>query len=373
MVDERAECALVEGWVRQAVRDAQVVDVHTHLFPAQHGELCLWGIDALLTYHYLVTQCLATLPASVMTPQRFFELGRSEQADLVWRRLFVESSPLSEACRGVLTTLQRLGLGAELAARDLPAIRAWFARQDPARHVERVFEMARVRYAVMTNIPTDAREVAAWALPDAPGPHARFKGAVRVDAILQGDWAALRAGMAAARPGAALPRAPYEAAVEGARNFLSDWCARIDAVYLMASTPAGFRYLPELKRAYRSDLVLEYQDALADEEVPEGARATELIDKVLIPVAHERRLALALKVGAKRGLNPELNRCGGGDGVETTNLDFIADLARMNPLLKLLVTVLSRDNQHELAVTASRFRNVHAYGVWWYCNSPSSE
>jgi hypothetical protein len=30
----------------------QVIDVHTHLFPPSHGDLMLWGIDALLTYHY---------------------------------------------------------------------------------------------------------------------------------------------------------------------------------------------------------------------------------------------------------------------------------------------------------------------------------
>jgi len=28
-------------------------------------------------------------------------------------------------------------------------------------------------------------------------------------------------------------------------------------------------------------------------------------------------------------------------------------------------------NQHELTVLAQKFRNLHVYGCWWYCNNPS--
>ncbi len=40
--------------VSEAVNAVQVVDVHTHIFPPSHGKLMLWGIDDLLTYHYLI-------------------------------------------------------------------------------------------------------------------------------------------------------------------------------------------------------------------------------------------------------------------------------------------------------------------------------
>ena len=93
----------------------------------------------------------------------------------VWQGLFVERSPISEACQGVVTTLHRLGasnvfvsdfiliwfgilpcsssffgsagnnrrLGLEklLAERDLTGIRAWFQKQplDPPRfHYKRL-------------------------------------------------------------------------------------------------------------------------------------------------------------------------------------------------------------------------------------------
>ncbi|CAE7336413.1 unnamed protein product [Symbiodinium sp. CCMP2456] len=115
--------------------------------PPSHGKLMLWGIDELLTYHYLVSEYFMVAPADV-THDSFFKLNKQGQADLVWKGLFIERSPISEACQGVITTLQRLGLGALLAKRDLPAIREWFAAQNLEEHVEKIFRLARVRYAV---------------------------------------------------------------------------------------------------------------------------------------------------------------------------------------------------------------------------------
>jgi hypothetical protein len=43
----------------------EVVDLHTHLFPPSHGQLMLWGIDELLTYHYLIAEYFQTAPRSV--------------------------------------------------------------------------------------------------------------------------------------------------------------------------------------------------------------------------------------------------------------------------------------------------------------------
>lgn len=38
---------------------------------------------------------------------------------------------------------------------------------------------------------------------------------------------------------------------------------------------------------------------------------------------------------------------------------------------QFLVTVLSDADQHELAVLASRFPNVHVWGSWWHAALPS--
>ncbi len=53
------------------------------------------------------------------------------------------------------------------------------------------------------------------------------------------------------------------------------------------------------------------------------------------------------------------------------DLSQLARMCQTNPNVKFLTTVLSRTNQHELCVLANKFRNLHVYGCWWYCNNPS--
>jgi hypothetical protein len=36
-----------------------------------------------------------------------------------------------------------------------------------------------------------------------------------------------------------------------------------------------------------------------------------------------------------------------------------------------LLTMLSRENQHELTVTARKFRNLMIFGCWWFLNNPT--
>ena len=91
---------LMRRAVDEIVARTPVTDLHTHLFPPPFGTLMSWGIDELLTYHYLIAECLR---ASNLSCDQFWSLGKKEQADRVWRELFLERSPVSEGCRGVLT------------------------------------------------------------------------------------------------------------------------------------------------------------------------------------------------------------------------------------------------------------------------------
>jgi len=55
--------------IKNCVNTTPAIDVHTHLFPSTHGEsLFLYGIDEMLTYHYLVAEYFQTAPLD-MTPQ----------------------------------------------------------------------------------------------------------------------------------------------------------------------------------------------------------------------------------------------------------------------------------------------------------------
>jgi len=348
-------------WIREAVETVPVVDVHTHLFPPSHNSLMRWGIDDLLTYHYLVSEMFVTCPPEELSPEEFFELSKRDQADQVWQRLFVNKSPLSEACRGVITTLRALGFHDGIRTKRLEEIRDYFFTTSAATFVETVFRLANVKYVVMTNIPFDPEEVAAWDNPDAHAFEDKFKAAIRVDQILLGDWKVIQES---------LENQGFAPTVFGAREFLRKWAVRTNAIYFMASTPAGFAYQ---RTASMSDvpplddkLPLASLDGLAS-----NIAACCLLDYVLLPVATELKLPLGLKLGAVRGLNPRLNACGGGDGVESSDLGFVSTLARDHPKLKILLTVLSRESQFELAVLASKFSNLHVYGCWWYCNNPS--
>src|SRR5207248_4150352 len=41
------------------------------------------------------------------------------------------------------------------------------------------------------------------------------------------------------------------------------------------------------------------------------------------------------------------------------------------PDVRFLVTILSRENQHELCVSARKFNNLMPFGCWWFLNNPS--
>src|SRR5438477_5978081 len=151
--------------VADAVQSCPIFDVHTHLFPPTFGELCLWGIDELVTYHYLVAELFRS---SSIAPAEFWNLPKRRQADLIWKALFVDNTPLSEATRGVATVMSALGL--DPAANDLNEARRFFASQNVCEHVERVLKIANVRDVVMTHDPFDPAEAAVWASAESSHP-----------------------------------------------------------------------------------------------------------------------------------------------------------------------------------------------------------
>src|SRR5439155_25333664 len=93
--------------IENIVMSTPVTDVHTHLYDPAFKELLLWGIDDLLVYHYLVAEAFRYLD---LLYDKFWSLSKTAQAVLIWDALFLQHSPVSEACRGVLTTLHLLGL-----------------------------------------------------------------------------------------------------------------------------------------------------------------------------------------------------------------------------------------------------------------------
>src|SRR5215467_9300201 len=125
------------------VNSTPVTDVHTHLFPPEFNEHCLFGIDELLTYHYLTAEMFRSAKIS---PDHFWQMSKTARADLVWQTLFVDNSPTSEAARGVITVLDAFGL--DTRAADLKEAREFFNSRNVSEHIEQVFDIARVSSVV---------------------------------------------------------------------------------------------------------------------------------------------------------------------------------------------------------------------------------
>jgi hypothetical protein len=74
-------------------------------------------------------------------------------------------------------------------------------------------------------------------------------------------------------------------------------------------------------------------------------------------------------IGVRRQVNPLLRLA--GDGVGRADLRALENLCREFPENRFLVSVLSRENQHELCVYARKFSNLMPFGCWWFLNNPS--
>ena len=130
-------------------------------------------MDELLTYHYLVAEVYRVVPATKLPYEQFWKMTKTQQADHIWKHLFIERSPISEACRGVLTSLQKLGLDTSQArsAADPQMVR----EQDPDEYIDKVMELSNVTSITMTNPVFDDNERKRWLANPEVGNDPRFK------------------------------------------------------------------------------------------------------------------------------------------------------------------------------------------------------
>ncbi len=293
-----------------------VFDLHTHLVAPCFGTLNLWGIDEILTYHYLIAEFLRVRPD--VSGDDFYSWSKSKQADEIWVALFVERTPVSEAQAGVVTIIHQLGFDPE--AVTLEELRAHFRGLTPEEQIDRVLQISGVSKVVMTNDPKDPVERAIWDGGYVADP--RFLTVLRLDQILatgndQGDRS-----------------------VEAIRSYLGVWIERMKPVYVAISLPETWTF----------------------------AEAT-LIREAVLPACREHDLPFAMMIGVRRGVNPSLR--GAGDGSGLADLTQLEMLIQEHPDNKFLVTTLAKENAHSLAVMARKFANLMPFGCWWFVNNPS--
>ena len=323
----------IAAQVEKIVGNVPITDIHTHLYDPAFGKLLLWGLDDLLVYHYLVAEGFRYFD---LTYEEFWALSKTDQASLIWDALFIKHSPISEACRGILTTLNALGL--DVKKRDLRLLRKWFATQKPAQYVTRCLKLANVKTICMTNSPFDDLERPVWEKGFARDE--RFMAALRIDALLL-SWP--EAARQLAGWGYDVTPNLSQKTFSEARRFLVEWSQKIQARYLMVSLPSDFLF-------------------------PANTDCNRLIEEVVLPHGREFNLPFAVMPGVRRSVNPQLKLA--GDGVGLSNLNSLSNLCARFPENKFLATVLARENQHELCVLARKFRNLHIFGCWWFMNVP---
>jgi hypothetical protein len=321
--------------VYQVVQSQEVTDIHTHLFSPPFGQLLLWGFDELITYHYLIAETFRKVDLSY---DKYWAMDKTEQADLIWRTLFIENSPISEACRGIVTTLNELGL--DVAGRDPQSYRDYFASMRVEDYIDQVFKLAKVREVVMTNDPFDPIERPVW-LSEMHG-DARFHAALRIDPLLNTYHEAACAQLTGF--GYNVDSTLSDTTLREIRRFLEDWIERMHPKYMAVSLPPDFQY-------------------------PEDSARGRIIEACILPVSREFNVPFALMIGVKRAVNPYLQLA--GDGMGKADLSSLENLCRENQDNKFLVTLLSRENQHELCVLGRKFRNLMIFGCWWFMNNPS--
>jgi hypothetical protein len=319
--------------LRREVRTMPVFDLHTHLFPAEFGSLCHYGMVPLLNYHYLVAEYFRVTDES---PDAYWSRGEVEQAERIWTALFVDRAPLSEATRGIVTTLHRLGLAPR--GQSFVALQQWWAEQTPAVHLTKVFKLAGVEQVGMTNQPFDKVERGVWERGVTIDP--RFAPCLRLDPLLL-EWPQVVPMMQ--RWGYAMTEKLTPKTIAEVRRFLREETARMQPLYLMVSLPPDFEY-------------------------PTPTPSTVLLEQAILPHCCEAGLAFAMMAGVKRGVNPALLMA--GDGVGMCDLAVYERLLRAHPENYFMMTALARENQHGLAVLARKFARLHLFGCWWFLNVP---
>jgi hypothetical protein len=314
--------------IEKVVATTLASDLHTHLFTPEFGpQIHLWGIDELVTYHYLVAEQFRFCS---LKPEQFWAMTKEQQADHIWKLLFVERAPLSEACRGVVNVLKAFGLNT--SAPDLKEAREFFRAQEPHRHIENVLKLAGLSEVVMTNDAFDPNEVAVW--EGGVARHPEYHAALRIDPLLNdpkvGEKIAADAGGGDV--------------VKAGRNFLDRWIERMKPLYMAVSLPPTFQY-------------------------PEDSMRGRLLRDVIFPTAKAHNIPFAMMIGVRKRVNPAL--VDAGDSLGHSDTSAVERICLENPDNRFLVTMLSRENQHELCVAARKFSNLMIFGCWWFLNNPS--
>ena len=314
----------LEAVLLESLRNVDIVDMHTHLFPPGFSRLYLSGFDELLTYHYLVAEFCRVSKAA---PEAFWHLEKDVQAEMIWNQLFHNNTPISEAAMGVLTVLKRLDIDPN---QGIQKIRKDFQKLKSAgeeEYLSKILKISNVKEIVMTNNPLDPVETPFWGKPECL-PNV-FRASLRLDDLL----APISRTISFNQKDFRLP--------EDSGPLIDECVNVMNPVYFALS----------LSDQFHSDEDLLYK-----------------IDRLVFPKAKEHKVPVCLMIGARRGVNKTHGAA--GDGAGKTDMRPMERICAKYADTDLLMTLLSRENQYELTVLARKFPRLVPFGAWWFLNNP---
>ena len=294
----------------QIINNIEVSDIHTHLFPQAHKKYFLSGLDELLNYHYLTTEFLSS---SGFDPKRFFSLKKRKRAELVWNFLFLNNSPVSEACRGILKIMKFLKIRNYENKNYKSVLKKFNSKK---YNTNEILKKLRIKKIVMTNNPFDKDE---WKLfKNKNWDKNIYKSSIRLDDLFNSN-------------------------IKYSNNELKKFILKC----IKISNPSYFA-------------------VSVDGENIKKIFITNYMKKVILPILLEKKLPLMILIGVKRGINKDFKE--GGDGIGNENCETLEKIVKENKGIKFLVTHLSDVPQYRLIVLSRKLSNLKLFGFWWYLN-----
>ena len=314
----------IKQTITEIINGTEIFDIHTHLFPSEFKKYHLSGISEVLNYHYLIAELLTTTNINV---KNFYKLTKIEKANIIWEELFLKRTPISEACKGVLTILSELSI--DYMFKSFDEINTEYSKLNLSDL--QIFKIIKISQVVMTNNPFDKSE---WQLFKKKNWDTnKYLASLRLDDILINLEKCL------------------DICKENINNFDND-----------------------------NDLIIKYLDKVYEESKPvyaalslNGLQLNSFLKNKVFPDIFKwlerKNIPLSLLLGVKRNVNKEFLLA--GDGLDRIDLRRLSEICNQYSKNKILCSCLSFNDQHELTVLARKHQNLKIFGFWWFMNQPS--
>ncbi len=314
------------------VHETPAIDLQTSLYaPSFDQNLLRTGIDELLTSRELSEELFRYYPQSLsdptklLTKKEYIALPLRLQAEIIWHRLFLANTPISERTRSVLTSLGLLGLDPK--SRNLGVFRNHFKNTTKEEHISFILKHANIEGIVCCYNPLAKDVIKYFTSHKSP---AGFFAALELTEIAT-DWK--NSYQKLADFGIQVKRTLDKNVYPEIINFISKQLKNMAAAYIHLILPANISLASK-----STDL-------------------QKLLQKCIIPVLLTENKPLSITF-AVESEPPSLNNLKVNQPLHFSNCAYINGLAQKFPDLKILITDENPENHAAYTRIAAANRNI---------------